>query len=353
MLWMVCLLSSRLSVALHICTINLLTFSCISGVATTSERNQVMSHSRADIFERYYISQKVKRDVQSAFIGCAARESIISAVTRFSLTRDPRVPKELSDEQKAAIERDPHLLKLSDRQQSLAKLIKRKHGSIVKAHGTELHRQYTELGDIIRTEKKSLHRAAFERMRDEFFAAIDTIEVERQLLGLSVSDKFKAEDNGNIHFTFKERARLAQNLFRSSDCTVEDHHELYSRRVQTIEDWASLCSLHEGPRKRMVPPTRSKPDFGQFDDIIDADIFPILCPGTQCLFCLGDSQLPHSARMYSFSRPEHLRRHVQDCHLRYHADDSPLWCPHPSCSEVLDGVENFKQHAFLNHNIYL
>jgi len=35
-------------------------------VATTSERNQVMDHSRADIFERYYISVKVKRDMQSA-----------------------------------------------------------------------------------------------------------------------------------------------------------------------------------------------------------------------------------------------------------------------------------------------
>ncbi|KAK2813885.1 hypothetical protein FQN50_000286 [Emmonsiellopsis sp. PD_5] len=174
-----------------------------------------MGHSRADIFERYYISQKVKRDVQSAFIGCAARESIISAVTRFSLTRDPRVPKELSDEQKTAIERDPQLVKLSDRQKSLSKLIKRKHGSIVKAKGTELHRQYTEIGDTIRTERQSLYRVAFERMRDEFYATIVTIEIERQLLGLSVSEISEVEDTGRNHFTFPERARLAQNLFRS------------------------------------------------------------------------------------------------------------------------------------------
>ncbi|OJD22154.1 hypothetical protein ACJ73_06498 [Blastomyces percursus] len=103
---------------------------------------------------------------------------IISAVTRSSLTRDPRVPKELSDEQKIAIERDPQLVKLSDRQKSLSKLIKRKHGSIVKVKGTELHRQYTEIGDTIGAEKQSLYRAAFERMRDEFFATIDTIEIE-------------------------------------------------------------------------------------------------------------------------------------------------------------------------------
>ncbi|KMP09339.1 hypothetical protein CIHG_06231 [Coccidioides immitis H538.4] len=61
-------------------------------VATTSERNQIMGHSRADIFERYYISVKVKRDVQSAYVGCPAKEAIIQAVGRFSLTHDPRAP---------------------------------------------------------------------------------------------------------------------------------------------------------------------------------------------------------------------------------------------------------------------
>ncbi|EEQ88960.2 FluG domain-containing protein [Blastomyces dermatitidis ER-3] len=329
------------------------TANAVDSIATTSERNQVMGHSRADIFERYYILQKVKWDVQSAYIGCPARESIINAVGRFSLTRDPRVPKELSDEQKAAVERDPRLVKLSGQHQSLAKLINRKHGSIPKAKGTALHREYIELGDDIRAEKPSLYREAFDRMREEFFATIDTIEIEKQLLGLSGGDKFKGEDESSVKFTFKERARLAQNLFRSSDCTTEAPHEIYARRVQTIQDWVSLCSLQEGTRRRKALYSSCGFDIDQADGIIDADTFPILCPGTQCLFCLGDSQLPHSSRMYSFSRPDHLRRHVQDCHLQYHNANTPLWCPHPSCLEVLDGVKHFKEHAILTHNIHL
>ncbi|ODH13601.1 hypothetical protein ACO22_07087 [Paracoccidioides brasiliensis] len=36
-----------------------------------------------------------------------------------------------------------------------------------------------------------------------------------------------------------------------------------------------------------------------FDEIIDADIIPTQCPGTQCL-CLGDDQLPLSGRINSF-----------------------------------------------------
>ncbi|TPX21785.1 hypothetical protein DIZ76_015748 [Coccidioides immitis] len=188
-------------------------------------------------------------------------------------------------------------------------------------------------------------------MRQEFFAVIDTIKIKRQLLGLSISEELKMDNEDKIQFVFEERARLARNLFRSSDRRTEDQHELYVRRVQTIQDWVSLCSLREGPRKRRVSSADSGVDIA-FDGIIDADTFPISCPGTQCLFCLGDSQLPHSARIYSFSRPDHLRRHVQDCHLRYLDPDARLWCPHPSCPDVLDGVENFQGHALIVHNVY-
>ncbi|OJD22352.1 hypothetical protein ACJ73_06295 [Blastomyces percursus] len=328
------------------------TANAVDTVATTSECNQVMGHSRADIFERYYISVKVKRDVQSAYLGCPARESIIQAVGRFSLTRDPRAPKELSsNEHKEAIERDPQLVKLCDRQRSLRKLIERKHGSVPKSRGTALHREYTELGDNIRAEKQTLHREAFEDMRQEFFATIDTVEIEKQLLGLSISEELKMNDDDKVQFVFEERARLARNLFRSSDCRTEDQHELYVRRVQTSQDWVSLCSLREGPCKRRVSSADSGVD-NTFDGIIDADTFPISCPGTQCLFCLGDSQLPHSARIYSFSRPDHLRRHVQNCHLRYLDPDALLWCPHPSCPDALDGVEDFQGHALIVHNVY-
>ncbi|KGM91565.1 uncharacterized protein PADG_12340 [Paracoccidioides brasiliensis Pb18] len=61
--------------------------------------------------------------------------------------------------------------------------------------------------------------------------------------------------------------------------------------------------------------------------------------------------MPHSARIFSFSRPDHLQRHVQDCHLRYFDPDALLWCPHPSCPDALDGVEDFQGHALIVHNV--
>ncbi|OJD27897.1 hypothetical protein ACJ73_00690 [Blastomyces percursus] len=48
-------------------------------------------------------------------------------------------------------------------------------------------------------------------MRQEFFATIDTIEIERQLLGFSISEELKTDDEDKIQFVFEERARLARN----------------------------------------------------------------------------------------------------------------------------------------------
>ncbi|EER43204.1 conserved hypothetical protein [Histoplasma capsulatum H143] len=123
-------------------------------------------------------------------------------------------------------------------------------------------------------------------------------------------------------------------------------------RSRPFIDWVALCSLHKGSCKWKVSSTDSETDFA-VDSIIDADTFFITCLGTQCLFCLGDSQLPHSAWMYSFSQPDHLQRHVQACHLHYLDPDALLWCPHPSCPDVVDGVKDFQGHALLVHNVYV
>jgi hypothetical protein len=66
-------------------------------------------------------------------------------------------------------------------------------------------------------------------------------------------------DDEDIQFVFEERARLAENFFRSSDCRIENYHELSVRQVQTIQDWVSLCGLREGLRKRRVS---SRTDIG-------------------------------------------------------------------------------------------
>ncbi|ODH50301.1 hypothetical protein GX48_03573 [Paracoccidioides brasiliensis] len=183
------------------------TANVVDTVATTSECNQVMGHSRADIFEHYYIS----------------------AVGRFSLTHDPHAPKELSNEQKEAIKWDPQFIKLCDWQRSLHKLIERKHSSVLKSKDTALHREYTELGDTIRAKKQNLHREVFEEMRQEFFTTIDTIKIKRQLLGLPVSEGFKVDDEDKIQFTVEPKTNTSFTSAGFKQSRIGFHSAAYAR----------------------------------------------------------------------------------------------------------------------------
>lgn len=85
---------------------------------------QIIGHSRADIFERYYILQKVKQDVQSAYLGCPTRELLTCSVGRMTLTRDPQAPTKLTNAQKSELEQDPQLVALSQQKQALEDDIK-------------------------------------------------------------------------------------------------------------------------------------------------------------------------------------------------------------------------------------
>ncbi|QSS59407.1 hypothetical protein I7I51_08842 [Histoplasma capsulatum] len=315
------------------------------------ERNQVLGHSRADIFERYYLSQKVKRDVQSAYLGFPARESVIRAVGMMSLTRDPRVPKELTDEQKAAIEHDPHLAELNRQKQDLASDMRFQYGSVPKAQGTDLHAQHGKLERTIQSERRFLRKRARDNIRVEFFAKIDTIEIERQLLGLSLADDLKVEDPV-VQFTCVERARLSRSLFRSLASSTEEEHKPHPHRMQVIRDWTALCNL-QGIPHRQRDSRCELVGLKEEPSSIDGDMTPAVCPATQCLFCLGNEQRASNSRPYSFSRPDKLRRHVYDCHLRYLASDACFPCPHPACSENMWGTTHFKDHAAVIHKVYL
>ncbi|TPX19903.1 hypothetical protein DIZ76_017697 [Coccidioides immitis] len=274
------------------------TANAVDDVATAAERNQVLGHSRADIFERYYISQKVKWDVQSAYLECPARDSVIRAVGMMSLTQDPRVPKDLTDEQKAAIEQDPYLVELNRQRQDLVSAMKLESGSVSKAQGTDLHAQHRALEKTIQSERRLLRRQAREETREHFFATIDTIEIEHQLLGLSVADHLKIKDASEVQFAFVERARLAQSLFQSLGSCVNEKHD-HSHQVQAISDWTSLCHLQGvSYRKNACGLIKEEPD------LMNSDTYPLICPPTQCLFCLGNDQLAYKARNYSFSRPQ-------------------------------------------------
>src|ERR1700684_1526316 len=116
-------------------------FSNLSAVASTSIRSQVLGHSRADIYDRYYRSQVVRQDVQAAFLETPEQKALISAMGNMRLTMDPKAPKGLSEfshEDQQAVECDQYLVAQCERRSRMAEQIKKEYGSISKAKGTSL-----------------------------------------------------------------------------------------------------------------------------------------------------------------------------------------------------------------------
>ena len=50
-----------------------------------------------------------------------------------------------------------------------------------------------------------------------------------------------------------------------------------------------------------------KKDEAEDKKIPELQQFPTICSSTQCLFCLGDTRLPHESRIFCFSRPRKAR----------------------------------------------
>ncbi|PVH72160.1 hypothetical protein DL98DRAFT_433764, partial [Cadophora sp. DSE1049] len=84
--------------------------------------------------------------------------------------------------------------------------------------------------------------------------------------------------------------------------------------------------------------------------------FPTLCEKTQCIFCLGNKQLPYEQRTFRFSRPSHMMDHVERVHLKHQPVKEKVVCTHPVCTSrglVLNNVNHFKSHVQVEHGIRL
>ena len=120
---------------------------------TTAQRNQALGQSRADIFERYYISRKVNVDIQSAYLGTAPRSDLLMAIGWMSFSSNPRVPKSLSEEQKRQANNAPEVLRLQSLRHEKKIKIKSLYKTVKEAKGTPLYNEYQVLNWEVNTEK--------------------------------------------------------------------------------------------------------------------------------------------------------------------------------------------------------
>ncbi|KAI9855621.1 MAG: hypothetical protein M1824_005948 [Vezdaea acicularis] len=190
----------------------------IEPVATTAQRNQIMGHARADVF-KHYISQTVAVDTQSAYLGTPARKDLMQAVGHMSATRDPRVPKKLTDDQKAEIARDVSLSKLRKIRDELSGQLRLQSGKIKLGKGTSLYQEYQNAHKDYRSRRMVLAREKLVKSRETFFANINGLEIRQQLAGLP---QYREPDPlTEISYHFLERAKVVKAFYGDEDAQSE------------------------------------------------------------------------------------------------------------------------------------
>ena len=117
-----------------------------------------------------------------------------------------------------------------------------------------------------------------------------------------------------------------------------------ARRIRRIQ--ARESDLDDAERPLNAVKSESESDSSI------SHLFPVRCKPYQCLYCLGDTDLPLEERLHNLGSKYSLQRHFDRRHPFRVREPCPF--PHPECAAVtLDSVMHFKSHAATVHGIYM
>ncbi|KAI9784184.1 MAG: hypothetical protein M1839_002690 [Geoglossum umbratile] len=232
----------------------------INSTLTPEERNQVMGHRHGGTYERFYMPDLVERDFQSIYFGTPSQDLLIESVARMGLSRDRRAPTELTEDQKLEVKTHSELIKLrEERDRCKDEIYCRKYDSIGAAKGTDWFDRYKAVERKINNMSIKLHRERLDQALRDFHDSIDTIEINKQLDGITAADVLTQQ---TIQYELRERATVAKLLSQPLD--VLDEERALKIRVKFIRNLVRLCQLQES--RRYAASRQKKLQLNRFED---------------------------------------------------------------------------------------
>ena len=285
---------------------------------TVAQRMQIVGHAREDVF-KHYIHRTVQVDTQAAFLGNPSQRELVAGISRMGASRGANAPTSLTAEQCAEVNSDPRLIALRLEKSGLLSQIKAKHQYMKDAAGTDLHKQYVNKDENQRALRRKLEKGVLKESREAYFRDIHYNKINRQLAGDDIKLPLTTE---RPTFRLAERTRIADTMLG---------HVEFSRQ-HVVDDMVRLCV--EGER---LPSRMHNEQLASYETKL------------WCGFCIGQG----SRTSYrQFASTGFLKTHIHQFHLAALDPGRPA-CPYPLCIEVLDGIENFKNHFATVHGVNL
>lgn len=224
--------------------------------------------------------------------------------------------------------------------------------SLKEARSTDPHgwADYNRL----RKEFESLRVTSIKRkhaqVRSEYFSTVGARYIDSQRRGRDELQPIARPPS----FEVPERATLANLLFpeRCRDVNLEEIKEWTSHtdHCRLISSLAALCSRRCSPARKISKDLETT-YIETEENEQSPDLYPVRCPSTVCLFCLGNSSLPAKDRERHLTKRANLKRHVIAEHIRHLEPGVSFCCPHPACSYHLHTVMELFNHAEVIHNV--
>ncbi|KAI5465089.1 hypothetical protein BGZ63DRAFT_351240 [Mariannaea sp. PMI_226] len=328
---------------------------------TPEERNNTMDHRQgnSDTYVRYYMTDFIGVDTQAIVFGSDPQTDFINLMSR--LVRNGNAPKELTEEQKDEIAKDPELAKyLRKRSKAMARFKKRGYPSYTAAKEAGVAKKYEKYRKRVESLRKTLAAKRLDRAISEFHETIHAQEIDKQLQGMKPSEILAPS---TIQYELEERAEVARLFSQAAD--VSNREELFKLRMKLISALTRLCKRRESPRRTRVSrknvksssQTSARPKTSTQLELEVNHNVPTAATVLQntssqgnfrtCPFCRWqDSEVGERQRQRTW-RIDSLARHIRSQHLG--RIEMPFGCPYNDCQAVLGTDEHFASHSAREH----
>ena len=314
-----------------------------------------MGHSLGDssTYVQFYMTDFIEVDFQEIVFGSEPQRDLIHLMGR--LLRRGDAPRQLTEQQKAEIQKDPKLTELRRKREKVLAKIQDRGWTLKTAKDTNdgktfIHKyeRYNRQAD---SRRKKLHDQWLSRAIQKFHASADAEEIKRQLDGMRPSDYLAPRA---VQYQLPERARIAK-LF-SEAANIRGRDELYELRISLMKELSLICQRREKahPRQKraagkLVKPIKPTPKrftrsvTAGFNSINSTEPLKIASeaatPAKLQLFC------PFCARKCDEAS---IVRHISEEHRR---QSIPFRCPYNTCSGIVGGVMYFADHYRYRHQL--
>ncbi|KAJ6436536.1 RNA-directed DNA polymerase from transposon x-element [Purpureocillium lavendulum] len=240
---------------------------------------------------------------------------------------------------------NPVVVELTSKAKRMAIQIRQEYG-FIKDAPKQAKQEYEQLRRDLKSAEKAFRDDMTKVFQNEYRRRMHNAELERQLSGMAIEEQTEP----SIQHALEERTQL-QALLCDFDTNLS-LKDITDRKVRAVDLMVRLAARREV--RKPLPPTpackwgESHASPSSPDPLPKMEEIPLVLGKTQCIYCVGDEQLPYVARMRAFNRASHMMDHVEKVHLRHEPTRASFVCRHPQCkhlSDFLTSLDHFKNHV--------